>query len=603
MNMAIEQLEIPRLEALPSFRGREWHRPDVDIETFKALRPLVSHPLLAQILAGRSITAEKLDAFLNPKISESLPDPFFFLDMEPGAKRIAQAIKDGQRIGIWSDYDVDGATSGATLEAFLQMCGHDDVVLRIPDRIADGYGPNTPGLLKMQGEEGCDLICILDAGTVAFEPLEAAAAAGIEVVVIDHHMAEDRLPPAVAVINPNRKDQAPGFGHLCAAGVTFVFAVAVARELKQANWFASRGGMPDFMELLDLVALGTVCDVVPLTGLNRAFVSVGAKYLSKRARPGVAALAEVAGIEPKTPIDAKACGWMLGPRINAGGRIGDSASGALLLMEKDPAQAALKAGHLEDLNRQRKELDGRATEDAMLQHPDRVAGRDKGLVLSVVDTHEGVVGISAGRCKEAFDAPAIVLTRAHDGTLKGSARSVPGFDIGHAIIEARQAGLLVKGGGHGMAGGLTIEEARVPEFIAFMDARIAESAFATTGVRSVADAKMTLDKVDLAMIDSLAALEPCGTANTAPVVIIEKLELAELRILKEKHYKMMLCYEGRQIDGLIWGVVGTEIGRMIEESVGTTVDVLGQLQINEFRGERKPQIVIDDIRRNSAVLI
>lgn len=588
-------------QALLSLKGRAWNRLDVPLDAYKSIRPKASHPLLAQIAAGRGLTGETYDAFLDPRISREMPEPFDFLGMEAAAARVSLAIREKQRIGIWSDYDCDGATSAAVLGWFLRMCGHTDFVLRIPDRIRDGYGPNTAGILAMQDHDNVDLVCVLDSGTVAFEPLTAARDAGMEVVVVDHHMAEDTLPPAVAVVNPNRKDQPPGYGHLCAAGVTFVLAVAVARDLKQRNFFGLEG-VPDLMELLDLVALGTVCDVVPLTGLNRAFVSVGEKYLSRRKRPGIAALALAAGVKPGEPITAKECGWILGPRINAGGRISASDSGARLLLEEDPAAATEKAEALNAINVQRKELDGYATDIALAQFAGSETGVKKLALAIVEDAHEGVVGISASRVKDAFDRPAIVLSRAHDGTLKGSARSVPGFDIGHAIIGARQAGIIVKGGGHGMAGGLTIEESRLADFQAFMDTQIAASDFFVTGIVTDADAKMGLAHLDVEAIESLDVLRPFGTANREPQIILENVQLDGIRILKEKHFKLALSSGGRTIDGLMWGVVGTDLGEDIQASVGRMIDVLGTVGINEFRGNKSAQMIVEDVRFSEGFL-
>lgn len=589
-----------------SFRGRNWKIPEAAAKTVQGIKAKGVNAEVAQILAARGITGETLDAFLDPTIRDLMPDPFVLKDMELAAKRVAAAIQKKEKIGIWSDYDVDGATSAAVLGRFLRMCGHRDFDLRIPDRIHEGYGPNTPGLLAM-GQGGCGLICILDAGTVAFEPLEAAAAAGIEVIVLDHHAAEETVPPAVAVVNPNRKDQPPGLGHLCAAGVTFLFTIAVTRELRVANFFDGQAGRPaetpQLMELLDLVALGTVCDVVPLTGLNRAFVAKGLPWLTKRLTPGVRALAEAAGIEPEAVIDEAACGWILGPRINAGGRIGDSASGALLLLEEDPARAAERAVALDAMNVQRKALEGTSTEAAIAQLSDRVCGEDRTLALAVVDAHEGVVGISAARLREAYDAPAIVLTHAEHGLLKGSARSVPGFDIGHAIIAARQAGLIVKGGGHGMAGGLTLSPDQLPGFIAHMNAEISKTGYWSEGVSSQADLSLSLSALTVPLIESLGRMKPFGTSNPEPVVILEGVEIAEIRVLKEKHLKI-IARDGRaEIDALLWNVVGTALGDQIQAARGRRVDLLGKPQVNSFMNRKRAQMIVDDIRLFSGALL
>ena len=527
----MNEMTMPR-ENL-SFMGRTWEVREPEIAALTRLRSAGEDPLAARIMSARGIDRDTLAGFVTPKIQEALPNPMSFLGMQAAAERLARAIREGETVGIWSDYDADGATSGAILGSFLRLCGRGNFQLRIPDRIEEGYGPNTPGLLAMR-DAGCDLICILDSGTTAFEPLAAAKEAGIEVIVIDHHAAEETLPEAVAVVNPNRKDQPEGQGHICAAGMTFIFAIATTMLLRKEGWFDGKDGRPatapDLWSLLDLVALGTVCDVVPLIGVNRAFVYRGLPLLTARGRPGIKALAAAAGIDPLAPITEKECGWVLGPRINAGGRIGQSDSGALLLLEEDPEKATARAEALHALNAERRQLEAATTEAAIEQLADRRPGVDRGLALAVVeDAHEGVVGISAARLREAYDAPAIVLSRAHDGALKGSARSVPGFDIGHAIIAARQAGILVKGGGHGMAGGLTIDQSRLADFIAFMDGEIAKTDYARNGVVSQADASLSLAEFTVAGLRGMDRMRPFGTANEEPRIVLAGAVLQEIR--------------------------------------------------------------------------
>lgn len=456
-----------------SFSGRSWNLEAPHAAAIAALRAKGIDEQVATLMAIRGIQPEEAADFLDPKIKNLMPDPHVLLDMEKGALRVAKAITEKERIGIWSDYDADGANSAAVLGWFLRLVGHDDFVLRIPDRIKEGYGPNGPGLLQMQRDEGCNLVCVLDAGIVAFKPLLEAHEAGMEIVVVDHHMPADAtpvetviedgcaitreiphqnpdhpIPVAHAVINPNRADQAPGYGHLCAGGVTFLFAIAVCRLLRNQGYFDGEAGrpseVPSLMRLLDFVAMATVCDVVPLTTLNRAFVRTGLQILSKRKWPGVAELARAAGIADGDLTETH-CGWQLGPRINAGGRIGASDSGALLLLEGDAGRAKLMADDLDALNVMRREIEAKATEKAIEQMAGRIAS-ERTLALAVVeDAHEGIVGISAGRLKERFDAPAIVLAADHEGNLKGSARSVPGFDIGHAIIAAARQGHIMCG--------------------------------------------------------------------------------------------------------------------------------------------------------------
>lgn len=587
-----------------SFRNRAWMSPDAERAAVDALIAGGAPETIAPVLAARGMGAEDVQAYLAPSIRASLPNPSFFNDMDAAADRIVQAIAGGEKIAIWSDYDVDGATSGATLGRFLRDCGVKDFEIYIPDRIEEGYGPNIKGLLSLK-ERGADLVCILDSGTVAIEPLTQAHAAGMEIVVIDHHAAEEELPPAVAVVNPNRLDQEKGFGHLCAAGMTFIAVIAANMRLRQMEFFDGQDGRPAneprLMEYLDLVALGTVCDVVPLTGLNRAFVARGLPYLSERALPGVRALAAVAACQDD--IDAGACGFGLGPRINAGGRIGDSAAGVHLLLETDPQRAEERAEELNALNVERQTMERECTAQALSQIEAQgfVPGDTRQLAVAIVDAHEGIVGISAARVKEAFDVPAFVLAPTPEGALKGSGRSVPGFDLGAAIIAARKAGLLLRGGGHAMAGGLSIEKDKVEAFTAFVNARIAQSDYAQTGVVSKVDAELGIGKARIDMVEALSSMAPFGMGNPTPRVALQDVLLADVRILKDKHIKCIFQHpehreKGRKIQALIWNAVDTPFGDALIAAKGERIDALGALEINEWNDRKSVQMKLDDIR-------
>jgi len=589
---------------LKSFRNRVWKSPVTDTTEVHTLVSAGAPDQIASILAARGMPGDEVSNYLAPSIREALPNPSFFNDMDAAADRIVQAITKGEKIAIWSDYDVDGATSGAILGRFLRDCGVADYEIYIPDRIAEGYGPNTAGLLALK-ERGADLVCILDSGTVAIDPLTEAHAAGMEIVVIDHHAAEDTLPPAVAIVNPNRLDQKPGFGHVCAAGMTFIAVIAANMRLRQMGYFDGQDGrpesQPDLMSYLDLVALGTVCDVVPLTGLNRAFVARGLPYLSARALPGVRALAEVAACQAE--IDAVACGFALGPRINAGGRIGDSSAGVRLLLETDPQRAEEQAEELNALNVERQAMERDCTAQAIAQIEEQqfIAGETRRLAVAIVDAHEGIVGISAARVKESFDVPAFVLAPTPEGTLKGSGRSVSGFDLGAAIIAARKAGLLVKGGGHAMAGGLTIEKDKVDDFIAFVDAYIAKSDYAQNGVVSRVDAEFPINKARVDVVEALGSMAPFGMGNPTPRVVLQDVYLADVRVLKEKHLKCFFEHpkyreNGKKIQALIWNAVDTPFGDALLAAKGERIDALGALEINEWKNRKSIQMKLDDIR-------
>jgi single-stranded-DNA-specific exonuclease len=669
-------MNAPLRKALrPSFRNRAWKAPEFTEADVDALIGGGANALTAPILAARGMAEKEVAKFLKPKIRDLLPDPSIFKDMDAAADRVVEAINKDQKIAIWSDYDVDGATSAATLGRFLRDCGHRNYEIYIPDRITEGYGPNAEGLLALQ-KAGADLVVILDAGTVAFEPLEAAHEAGLDVVVIDHHAAEPDLPPAVAIVNPNRLDQEPGYNHVCAAGMTFIFAVAASLRLRKQFFFDGQEGRPEsppeLMTYLDLVALGTICDVVPLTTINRAFVTSGLPYLSQRNLPGIKALAAVAACNDE--IDPRACGFALGPRINAGGRIGDSGLGAALLLCEDDELAQDMAQTLDDLNRERQDMEKACTAAALEQvlpseevdeagaegnktvetegedslvdkvmdviadllpsdedkeedaDPEEVVeteemkelakkaatmrpleqqafipGETRALAVAIVDAHEGIVGISAARVKEALDCPAFVLAPTPEGWLKGSGRSVPGFDLGAAIIAARKAGLLVKGGGHAMAGGITIERDKLEAFVDFVNGEVAKSEYADIGVLSKVDAVVSLDRATTGLVDATQSLAPFGMGNPTPRFVLEGVLLADVRVLKDKHVKCIfhdpeMGPAGKIVEGLIWNAVGTPFGEALREAKGQIVDALGALEVNEWNGRRRVQMKIEDAR-------
>ena len=585
-----------------SIRGRIWslRRPDTCIQ--RELEDRGLQPAVAGILSSRGIKSAELDGFLEPKIRNTLPDPSRFRDMDAGIAHIANDMQAGRVITIWSDYDCDGVTSASILKRFFRLVGFGEVNVYIPDRIKEGYGPNANGLQQLK-TNGVDTVCILDSGIVAFEALTAARDAGLKAVIIDHHTAEKHLPPAIAVINANRLDETPGYGHLCAAGMVFVFCVGLARELKKRGWFDGQQKRPaqlsqeSVMSLLDMVALGTVADVVPLTTLNRTFVTRGLKHINSHENPGLRQLALVSGIKPNDKLTAMDLGWKLGPRINAGGRIANAMTGVELLTTENVKEAEKLARQLDEINARRKTIEQKTTKAALEQFSDRTPGIDRKIALAVIrDAHEGVVGISAGRLREAYDAPAIVLTNDHEGNLKGSARSVPGFDIGQAIITARNTGIIIKGGGHAMAAGMSLTQAQLKPFEAFMNAEIKKSDYFRDGLVTQADVQLQSGQLTVNLIDAFNQLQPFGAGNPTPEVILEGMEIRDIRILKETHLKLTLSNGNEPLTGLLWGGVETPLGDFLQNASDSRIDILGEPQINEFRGKRSPQIIIEDIR-------
>lgn len=611
-----------------SILGRAWElqMPVPDLQRELERKGLARQ--VASILSARGISSADLAGYLNPMIRESLPDPSRFVDMDRGVAHVADRIMSGGAISIWSDYDCDGVTSASVMKRFFRMIGWGEIDVRIPDRITEGYGPNAKGLRELR-ESGIETTLVLDSGIVAYQALDAAIEVGLDVVVIDHHeaapepMTEEQrddptfdrsilrpVPTAVAVINPNRHDETPGFGHLCAAGMCFIFCVGLARELKARGWFDGRDGRPsvppqkDMMDLLELVGLGTVADVMVLTGLNRAYVTRGIEICNKHVNPGLNALRLLTKKDPREAVTAKDFGWVFGPRVNAAGRIADAMLGVDLLTTDDPEEAERLAKQLDEMNAKRKAIEEKVTEPAIEQFKDRVPGVDRKVAIAVVeDAHEGVVGISAGRLKEAYDCPAIVLARDHHGNYKGSARSVKGFSIGHGIISAKAAGLVIGGGGHDMAGGVTLEPGQLTAFEAHLNAEIEASDYFRDGVSTEVDVFLQPEQLTVELIDAFNEMEPFGNGNLAPRVVLEGAVINEIKVLKEKHFKVVVQAGKRSLDCMIWGCVGTVMGTFLQDSIGHKVDFYGTPDINVFRGNRSAQMIIDDVREHAASLL
>ena len=555
---------------------------------------------LAPILAARGACPSRVRDILRPSLRNQLPDPARFRDMDKAAERIAAAVRAGERILVWGDYDVDGATSTAVLVRYLAGLGV-TADIHIPDRMREGYGLNAEHLEKAAAE-GVELVVVLDAGTVNFSEIDAANAAGLEVVVVDHHAAEPEVPAAVAVVNPNRQDEDGAYGHLCAAGMTFLLVVALNARLRDAGDLKRWEVAPDMMALLDLVALGTVADVVPLTGLNRAFVARGLEVMNRLSNPGLAALAEKGGLQP--PFNGYHCGFVLGPRINAGGRVGEAETGARLLTSDDPDHCRMLAGKLDGWNLERQEMERSCVASAREQVGD---GPSDGVVIARgEDWHEGVIGIVASRLKDAYDCPSFCFTVGADGLLKGSARSMAGFDLGEAVIAARKAGILAKGGGHAMAAGLSVDPDKLEAFRAFVAERLADSDFARTGVVSEADIALPLEHLSAALVEAFEALQPFGVGNPRPRVLVQQAELSDADLLNDKqgnpaHLRLKLrAPGGRRVKAIAFNVAHTNLPAGARALIGKPVEVLGTLDLDTFRGNYDVQIKLEDIRGASA---
>jgi single-stranded-DNA-specific exonuclease len=579
------------MEVGRSVLGRAWRTRPFDERLALALsQRLGLAEAVGRVLAGRGVGLDAAEDFLEPRLRRLLPDPSHLLDLDAAAARLADAVEDGERVGVLGDYDVDGATASALLIRYLKSLGV-ECSLEIPDRLRDGYGPN-PAALGRLAAAGCRLVVTLDTGTTAFEPLAYAAEAGLEVVVVDHHTAEARLPPALAVVNPNRRDQESPLGGLAAVGVTFMLLVGVNRELRGRGHFRRRAE-PDLMQWLDLVALGTVCDVVPLTGINRAFVRHGLRVMGQAVNPGIAALARAAGLVAVT--DAWQLGYALGPRINAGGRIGRSDLGARLLSLDDPSEAAGLAHRLDELNGRRQTIEREQLVRAEAAAAEAARAGAPVLLLADRAFHPGVVGILASRLVERWHRPCLVVALDDAGLGKGSGRSVPGFDLGAAVLAARAAGLVERGGGHPMAAGISVAEARIPDLAAFMAERMALSPGCAAGRPGPIelDGALSVGGVTPALALQLERLAPFGAGNPEPLFAVTDARIVEARPVGEGH---MACI----LTGAAGGRVRAVAFRSREQPLGAALlggeplRLAGRIKVDRYQGREGVSLQIED---------
>jgi single-stranded-DNA-specific exonuclease len=573
-----------------SVLGRRWIARGGDDRLGLALAQRLSVPeIVGRMMAARGVDLDSGASFLNPMLRDLLPDPSRLRDMDAAAERLARAIKADESIAVFGDYDVDGATSSALLHRFFASIG---VSLRIyiPDRMTEGYGPNLPALLKLR-EEGVRVVLTVDCGTTAFAPLEGAAKAGLDVIVVDHHTAEPALPRAAAVINPNRLDDTSRVGQLAAVGVTFLLVVAMNRALRNAGWYGGGRTEPNLKQWLDLVALGTVCDVVPLTGVNRALVAQGLKVMARRGNPGLAALGDAARLM-ETPT-AYHTAFVLGPRINAGGRVGQADLGARLLSTDDAVEAAELARRLEALNAERRVLEQTVLNDAIAR-VEREAREDRFLLVAGEGWHPGVIGIVAARLKERYNRPAAVAA-IENGIAKGSGRSMPGFDMGSAIIAARQAGLLINGGGHAMAAGFTVATDKIAALRDFVSERA--GALGTDGLvpKLSVDATVSARGASVETAQLVEKLGPFGSGNPEPRFAIPDLRVMRAEVVGENHVRAFLAgADGTRIKAIAFRSLEGGLGPALLNANTAPVHVAGHLRTDSWQGQVGVQLQIDD---------
>jgi single-stranded-DNA-specific exonuclease len=549
--------------------------------------------LVDELLLARGVAREDLARHRDPRIRDFLPDPSCFRDMDKGAKRLADAVEAGETIAIFGDYDVDGATSAALLVLLLRRLGAEPVVY-IPDRLMEGYGPSGKALVELKARGAGVAVCV-DCGAQAFEALEEARAAGLDVIVVDHHQCASLLPVAHALINPNRLDESAdgaAHGHLAAVGMAFLLGVALIRELRARGVFAERSE-PKILDLLDLVALGTVADVARLKGLNRAFVTQGLRVMSARQNTGLAALAEAARLAK--PPSCRDLGWALGPRINAGGRVGKSDLGVRLLTCTDAEEARAIAAELDRLNEERRAIEMLVCEQAEGQ----AAKLNGAAVLTVMSPgwHQGVIGIVAGRLKERFGRPAIVIAECEDGTGKGSGRSISGVDLGAAVLAAKDSGLLIAGGGHAMAAGLTLPSGGLEPFRDFIGERLAADVEKARGDRALLlDAVLAPGGVAGALCDALDAAGPYGAGWPSPKLAAGPARLLKTGIVGDGHVRGLACGDdGKSFKWIAFRSASTELGQALLASAGDKRWWLaGSIKRDEWNGGNAAEMHLED---------
>jgi single-stranded-DNA-specific exonuclease len=583
----------PYLGVAKSLCGRFWlERPGDDRLGLAIAQRCQVPELIGRMLAARGHSLEGAPSFLEPRLRDLLTDPSELRDMDQAAERLADAIAEGERIAVFGDYDVDGATSAALLSRFLRGVGSAEPLLYVPDRMREGYGPNGPAFHVLKAK-GATLVITVDCGITAFAALAEAARIGVEVIIADHHVAEPALPAARAVVNPNRLDENSPHRNLAAVGVVYLLVIATNRELRRRGWFTASRPEPDLMQWLDLVALGTVCDVVALTGLNRALTAQGLKVMARRGNLGIKTLCDVARVNDR--VDAYHAAFLLGPRVNAGGRVGRSDLGARLLATDDPIMAADLARQLDAYNDERRALETEVQEQATRQAEAQAADNPHLLFLAGAGWHPGVIGIVAGRLKERYQRPVCVIAL-EEGVGKASGRSVAGLHLGQAVIAAREAGLVLKGGGHAMAAGFEVREQSLGALQAFMAARFKDHLDGTPLMPTLLiDGALQARAASPELITSLDRLAPFGSGNAEPRFVFPAQRVVMADVVGTDHVRCVLTGpDGGRLKAIAFRVAGEELGRALLAGRGAALHVAGRLKLDSWQGRDQVQIQIED---------
>jgi single-stranded-DNA-specific exonuclease len=578
--------------------GRAWRDRLDERGTARALSIAQRHnlpELLARILAGRNVDIDDVETFLDPTIKRLMPDPHTLTAMQAAADRIADAVQRGESVAIFGDYDVDGATASALLARFLRQGGLDPMI-HIPDRIFEGYGPNVEAIRSLT-ERGAKLLVTVDCGTTSMEPLAEAQRLGLDVVVIDHHQADEELPPAVAVVNPNRRDDLSGLGHLAAVGLTFLTIVAINRELRKRGFWTEVRPEPDLLDFLHVVALGTIADVVPLKGLNRAFVAKGMISLRRREHVGLTALMDAARLNG--PPEPWHLGFMLGPRINAGGRIGRADLGVRLLMESDPIEGARLAAELDRLNGERQVIERATLAEAEAEAMAALGLEEKGAVVvtAAEGWHPGVVGLVAARLKERYCRPAFAIAIDPNGVGTGSGRSIPGVDLGQAVRRAVAEGLLLKGGGHAMAAGVTLAKGGLAAFRAYLEETLGAAVLAARRDDALLiDAAITAAGATAETVATMARAGPFGSGNAEPVVALPAHTIVYAEEVGQSHIRARLkAGDGAFVNAIAFRAAGQKLGNALMQNRGRAIHAAGSLALDRWQGAERVQLRLLDI--------
>ena len=578
-----------------SVNGKNWIFKKFDFSDIKKYSENYSlDEIVSKLLSIRKKNIEDINLFLNPTIKNLLPNPLILKDMKSAIERTYKSIKNGELLGIFGDYDVDGATSTALLGRYF-LTINQKIKTYIPDRKKEGYCPTEKGFEKLI-ESGAKIIFTVDCGTSSHDPIVFAQNQNVDVIVLDHHQSDTKLPKACAIVNPNRYDENSELNYLCAAGVCFLFLVALNKKLREENWFKNNKiNEPNILNFLDLVSLGTVCDVVPLIGLNRAIVKQGLKIIKKRSNLGLKTLYDLCNIEsPPTIFDL---GYKLGPRINAGGRVGKSSLGAELLTSNDPHKTYQIALDLDKSNKERQSIELLLSEQINLEvknyhnHPV--------LVLSGKNWHEGVIGIIASRIKDKYNKPAVIISL-DENIGKGSARSIVGFDIGSQIIKAVQAGILEKGGGHKMAGGFTLKRKNIPKLRNFLIKNFEKSNIDLSKNKNLyLDSIIAPSALNEDFYEDINCLAPFGSGNSEPRFVIENIKVISTSVVGNDHIKSILGgKDGSIFNGFVWNGKNSSLETFLSKNYNKRINIAGKMRLNHWRGVRKVEFVIEDVSLN-----